>query len=97
LIIAATLKNFHFTPGADFRTFFPRKVIFSGKFYGICFGNDFSKLFPRTILIFPDIFWGKFSAEFSPEKMYEKSAPGANPTIMSYNGNVVKFTTQLGM
>jgi hypothetical protein len=37
--------------------------------------NDFSQLFPRKIPFFPNIFGEKFSAEFSPEKMYEKSAP----------------------
>jgi hypothetical protein len=44
-------------------------------FRGISWKNDFSKLFPWKIQFFPNIFWGKFSAEFSPEKMYEKSAP----------------------
>jgi hypothetical protein len=53
---------------------------FLGKFRGISWKNDFSKLFPRKIPFFHNIFGGKFSAEnsaeFSPEKMYEKSAPG---------------------
>jgi hypothetical protein len=60
--------------------FFPRKIFFRGKFRGISWKNDFSKLFPRKIPFFPNIFGGKFSAEFSPkfspEKMYEKSTPG---------------------
>jgi hypothetical protein len=44
----------------------------------------FCNFFSRKIPFFPDIFLGggKFSAEFSPklspEKMYEKSAPGKN-------------------
>jgi hypothetical protein len=60
----------------DFFTnsFFPRKVTFRGKFRGICRKNDFLKLFLRKIPIFSNIFGGKFSAEFSPEKMYEKLA-----------------------
>jgi hypothetical protein len=42
--------------------------------------NDFSKLFPQKSPFSPTFFGGKFSAEFSskfsPEKMYEKLAPG---------------------
>jgi hypothetical protein len=54
-------------------------IFFRGKFYGISWKNDFSKLFPQKIPFFPNIFGEKFSAEFSPkfspEKMYKKSAP----------------------
>jgi hypothetical protein len=73
--------------GPIFRTFFPRNIIFRGKFRGISWKNDFSKLFPRKIPFFPNIFWGKFSAEFSPEifpgKQYTKHRPqiGRNFTI----------------
>jgi hypothetical protein len=46
-------------------------VIFRGKFrgifLGISWGNDFSKLFPRKIPIFPDIFRGKISRRIFPE------------------------------
>jgi hypothetical protein len=52
-------KEIRETWGQFFVHFFPRKVIFSGKFCGICCGNDLSKLFPRKILIFTDIFGGK--------------------------------------
>jgi hypothetical protein len=48
-----------FSCGQLFVHFFPRKVIFRGKFRGISWKNDFSKLFPRKIPIFPNIFWGK--------------------------------------
>jgi hypothetical protein len=34
-------------------------VIFRRKFHGICWKNDFSKLFLRKIPIFPNIFGGK--------------------------------------
>jgi hypothetical protein len=63
-ILGAFLTN---SSGADFLYIF---------FCGISWKNDFSKLFPRKIQFFPNIFGGKFSAEFSAEKMYEKSAPG---------------------
>jgi hypothetical protein len=62
--------------GRFFVHFFPPKITFRGKFRGITWKNDFSKLFPRKIQFFPNIFWGKFSAKFSAEKMYEKSSPG---------------------
>jgi hypothetical protein len=55
----------------------------------------FFKTFSAENSIFSQHFGGKISAEFSPkfslEKMYEKSAPGANPTIASYNASVVKI------
>jgi hypothetical protein len=54
--------------GQFFVHFLPRKITFRG----ITWENDFSKLFPQKIAIFPNIFGGKFSLE----KMYEKSAPG---------------------
>jgi hypothetical protein len=38
--------------GQFFVHFFPRKVTFRGKFRGICWKNDFSKIFPRKIPIF---------------------------------------------
>jgi hypothetical protein len=62
-------------PGANFSYIFFRGKLFSAEnsvdFVG---KNDFSKLFSRKIQFFPT-FWGeKFSAEFSPEKMNEKSA-----------------------
>jgi hypothetical protein len=50
--------------------FFPRKNTFRGKFRGISWKNDFSKLFSAENSIFPNIFGGKFSTG----KMYEKSA-----------------------
>jgi hypothetical protein len=73
----------NFTP--IFHTFFLRKIPFRGKFRGISWKNDFSKLFPWKIQFFPNIFGGKFSAEFSPEKMFEKSAPGDNFTPRGQN------------
>jgi hypothetical protein len=62
--------------GRFFVHFFPRKVIFRGKFRGICCGNDFSKLFPRKILIVPDIFWGKIFRGIFPGKNVQKIIPG---------------------
>jgi hypothetical protein len=53
------------TRGQFFVHFFPRKITFRGKFRGISWKNNFSKLFPRKIQLFPNIFGGKFSAEFS--------------------------------
>jgi hypothetical protein len=44
--------------------------IFSGKLF-------LETFFPRKIFIFPIIFGRKICAEFSVEKNYEKSAPGA--------------------
>jgi hypothetical protein len=44
--------------------------------------------FRRKFHFFPTFLGGKFSAEFSmkfsPEKMYEKLAPGANPTTSEF-------------
>jgi hypothetical protein len=54
------------TPGAIFRTFFPRKVIFRGIFLGISWGKNFSKLFPRKIPIFPKIFPRKHVRKIGP-------------------------------
>jgi hypothetical protein len=67
--------------GPIFRTFFPWKVIFRG----ISWKKRFFKTFSAENYNFSQHYWGgKFSAEFSPkfsqEKMYEKSAPGANRT-----------------
>jgi hypothetical protein len=57
--------------GRFFVHFFPRKVIPWN-----LLKNDFSKLFPRKILIFPHIFLGgRGGGKFSAQKMYEKSAP----------------------
>jgi hypothetical protein len=50
-------------------------VIFRGKFRGISCGNDFSKLFPRKILIFPIIFWGKIFRGIFPGKNVRKIGP----------------------
>jgi hypothetical protein len=54
-------------------------IFFRGKFLGISWKNDFSKLFPRKIPFFPNIFWEKiFRGIFPkifPEKMYKKLAP----------------------
>jgi hypothetical protein len=47
VVIAEIIKGVCFHQGPIFCTFFPRKVIFRGKFRGICCGNDFSKFFPR--------------------------------------------------
>jgi hypothetical protein len=63
-------------------------------FRGISWKNDFSKLFPRKIQFFSNIFGGKFSAEnsaeLSPEKMYEKSAPGHPAHEVSFDQNLRK-------
>jgi hypothetical protein len=48
--------------GPIFHKFFAAESDFPWNFLE----NDFSKLFPRKIPFFPNIFWGKFSAEFSP-------------------------------
>jgi hypothetical protein len=50
----------------------------------------FQNFFCGKFLFFPTFLWGKFSAEFSPEfsleKMYTKSAIGANPTTFQFTG-----------
>jgi hypothetical protein len=64
-------------------------VIFHGKFRGISWKNDFSKLFLRKIPFFPNILGGKFSAEFSPkfslEKNVQKIGPDENGEISQRN------------
>jgi hypothetical protein len=40
-------------------------------FHGISWKNNFSKCFPRKIQLFPNIFGGKFSAEFFPKIFQE--------------------------
>jgi hypothetical protein len=76
----AYLWHISLDQGPIFRTFFPWKVIFRGKFRGISWKkNNFSKLFPRKIIIFPYIFWGEnFPRNFPqnfPRKKCTKNRP----------------------
>jgi hypothetical protein len=57
-------------PGANFSYIF-----FRGIFLWISWERIFRNFFCGKFQFFPNIFRGKFSAEFSPEKMYEKSSP----------------------
>jgi hypothetical protein len=68
----ASLADF-ITWSQFFVHFFQLKITFRGKFRGISWKNDFSKLFPRKIPFFPTFFGGKFSAEFSLKGSPEKS------------------------
>jgi hypothetical protein len=53
---------------------FPRKITFRGKFRGISWKNDFSKLFSRGKFHFsPTFFWGKIFHGIFP-----KIFPGKN-------------------
>jgi hypothetical protein len=56
--------------GPIFRTFFPRKIP-----WNLLEKRFFETFSAENSNFFPTFFGGKFSAEFSPEKMYEKSAP----------------------
>jgi hypothetical protein len=55
--------SFSVTWGRFFVHFFPWKINFRGKFRGISWKNDFSKLFPRKIQFFSQHFWGKIFRE----------------------------------
>jgi hypothetical protein len=57
-------------------------VIFRGKFRGISWKNDFSKLFPRKIQFFSQHFWGKIFRGIFPGKNVQKIGPWS-PWLMA--------------
>jgi hypothetical protein len=75
----------NFKPGADSSCIFFRGKWFSAE-NSVEFVAEmiFQNFFLGKFWFFPTFFGGKFSAEFSPEKMYKKSAPGANPTTYEF-------------
>jgi hypothetical protein len=73
------MESFGYVLGPIFRTFFPRKITFRGKFRGISWKNDFSKFFSAENSIFSQHFWGKiFRGKFRgifPGKNVRKIGP----------------------
>jgi hypothetical protein len=51
-------------------------MIFRGIFLGISWGNNFLKLSAENSNFPQHVLRGKISPKFSPEKMFEKLAPG---------------------
>jgi hypothetical protein len=71
-----------FSWGWFFVHFFPRKITFRGNFCGISWKNNFSKLFPQIILLFPNIFWGKIFRWIFPEIFPGKNVRKIGPRIL---------------
>jgi hypothetical protein len=91
-----------FSQGADFSyIFFPWKTTFRGKSRGNSWKNDFSELFCCGKFHFFLTFLGgggifcEIFPEIFPGKMYEKSAPGDNPSTASSNASAVKIYKRL--